>query len=205
MCTWNMFGVKTRLKTFLFQFFNNNLTINTRTSHFRGNGEGGNRACTLCSIAGIANAQEESFLHLFLDCPTAKVWRESFTNQYHLNEDNTDLENKKLWLLGYVPIMRVWNLMGFLCIMLFQFIVWEQKLQKRVPSYNRILTLYKEELYQVISSKKCWILEFENLNFPLRRILLTGAAGDGEDDGAPRRWQGGGALQCGRAAIHHAD
>ena len=43
---WNSSGLPNRLREFLFKFFNNQLGLNTRISHF----VGGSRGCTFCVI-----------------------------------------------------------------------------------------------------------------------------------------------------------
>jgi hypothetical protein len=226
--TWNLWPLKTRIKTFIFKFFNNSLGINTRLSHLHNRGLDFDRKCTLCTVKGVANPSEETFSHLFIDCPTAGVWRQGFIRDFLRQNVMTDIETKKLWCLGYLPEMGSWELIAFLCIIVFQFLVWEQKLNKRVPSYNSFLNLFKEELRCVLNSKRSWALDFDNLRIPLRRILPgrendggggagAGAAGAGiggaggagrgragrEQGQADRLWIGGNAGEV--AEVRHGD
>ncbi len=63
---WNFFFLPNRIRTFAFKFYNNILGLNTRTAHFIINP---NRNCTFCSLRD-GSAVDESFLHLFFQCPT---------------------------------------------------------------------------------------------------------------------------------------
>jgi hypothetical protein len=176
---WNMAGIKTRIKTFMFKFFNNSLGLNTRTVHYRFNNLIGTRGCTLCSLNGVANPPDESFLHMFVDCPISRTWRDRFTTE-HLGLGNIGgVEYKKIWLLGILPGGGEWNLLVFINIILFQFSIWEQKLQKRAPTYVGLFNDFVEELSNVISSKNSWVKNYEDLIAPLRRILLPGRHDEG--------------------------
>lgn len=59
---WSLNCLRIRFRMFLFKFFQNTLSINTRISHFADNVS---RKCTFCSINNPNSNCDESFLHLF--------------------------------------------------------------------------------------------------------------------------------------------
>jgi|LakMenEpi03Aug12_release.lakeMendotaPanAssembly.Ray.scaffolds.fasta_scaffold1256798_2 hypothetical protein len=65
--------------SFAFKFFNNILGINTRTFHFATNPV---RHCQFCSMGNIVDPADETFLHLFLNCPTVRAWHDEFIRRY---------------------------------------------------------------------------------------------------------------------------
>jgi hypothetical protein len=59
---WNKSYLPNKIRDFAFKFYNNQLSINTRLSHYVRNRS---RSCCFCSISGDADPGDESFLHLF--------------------------------------------------------------------------------------------------------------------------------------------
>ncbi len=95
---WSKNGFNTRNKTFLFKFYNNILGLNTRVSHFDNSVD---RRCTICKINQLSNSigtkmntvpvpanpvpapiADESFKHMFFDCPIVKKLHDQFLNKY---------------------------------------------------------------------------------------------------------------------------
>jgi hypothetical protein len=72
---WNEQGITNRQKSFIFKYFNNILGITTRTSHFAANGT---RNCFFCSKKNPPVQTDETFIHLFFDCPTVRSWQQQF-------------------------------------------------------------------------------------------------------------------------------
>jgi hypothetical protein len=120
-------------------------------------------------------------------------WRDKFGRAFLRTDNLTVLEKKKLWFLGYIPELNDWELVPYICIVVFQFTIWEQNLQRRAPSFNSVFLLYKEELYTVLSGNHSWGLDYEKLQIPLRRILAgpipDGGAGDAQGDRYPGQHQ----------------
>jgi hypothetical protein len=68
ICLWNFSALKNTIREFQYKFIYNQLGLNNRVSHFVQNID---KACTFCTLKmAPATIQEESFLHLFHDCPT---------------------------------------------------------------------------------------------------------------------------------------
>ncbi len=93
---WNFSFLLNRIRTFAFKFYNNILGLNTRTAHFIINP---NRNCTFCSLRD-GSAVDESFLHLFFQCPTTHNWQNEFTRQKLNGIAANENDSKKLWFLG---------------------------------------------------------------------------------------------------------
>jgi exonuclease III len=144
---WNLNGLTNNVKDFCFKFFNNILGINTRVSHFNNNRD---RGCDLCRRGGGGEAvPDETFRHLFFDCPVAKSLKKGFF-RLGFQEWNmlTDEEWVKLWSYGKTPGTENQNNLFILCIiMLGNFYIWELKLRKNrgssIGMFNEILFLAK--------------------------------------------------------------
>ncbi len=87
---WSKNGFNTRIKTFLFKFYNNLLGLNTRVSHFDNTVD---RRCTICKInqsrlnvpvpaAVPVPTPDESVKHMFLDCPIVWKLHDQFLEKY---------------------------------------------------------------------------------------------------------------------------
>jgi hypothetical protein len=119
---------------------------------------------------------DETFLHLFLICPTTKKWHDQFMSTYLpnllLNDGNLE---KNFWFLGLAG--ENFNL--FLCsaVLTFQFCIWEQKLKKTVPSFHGLkmnfISLFRDTVKFNGDITKSGLL----LNYDLCRFFL----GDGRE------------------------
>jgi hypothetical protein len=76
---WNFSGQSNPMREFIFKFLYNQLGLNCRVAHFVA---GHGRPCTLCTIAQRNNPSDETFLHLFYDCPTTTTLREKLANKH---------------------------------------------------------------------------------------------------------------------------
>jgi hypothetical protein len=149
---WNNSGLTNRFKTFLFKFFNNLLGINTRISHFVPDAT---RKCTFCTVNNELNAEDETFLHLFLDCKYTKKWHEFYLNKYLPDVGIlTETERKKLWFLGILPQTNTCNNFTILSILGFQFRIWESKLCKKTPSGLTLDIKYRESIFALLRRNK---------------------------------------------------
>jgi hypothetical protein len=68
---WNFSGQQNTIWEFTFKFYNNQLGINTRVSHFVA---GHNRGCNLCTLKNVNPTPDETFKHIFFDCPSVKIF-----------------------------------------------------------------------------------------------------------------------------------
>jgi hypothetical protein len=138
-----------RQRMFGFKFYNNILGLNTRTFHFAA---APNRNCFFCSASPHPTNTDETFLHLFLQCPTVRAWQEHFRIQELGGVILNDTDIRKLWFLGILPNIAGINDAILTAILLFQYCCWEEKLRKQRPSYHTLITIFKENLANIILS-----------------------------------------------------
>jgi hypothetical protein len=122
-----------KIREFNFKFRNNVLGLNTRVSHFNQNI---GRRCTFCTAARINPVPDESFLHLFFDCPAVGNILERFFNNFlpELNLD-TGTKKKNYLFLGINPTTgKIDNLFLELLSVILMWYIWECKLQKKAAS-----------------------------------------------------------------------
>jgi hypothetical protein len=164
--SWNSTGTN-RYRMFVFKFFNNILGINTRTFHF---GTNVTRRCFFCFKAGRDDT-DETFLHLFLTCPTVTEWHNEFLNIFIAPLTPLNLENrKKLFFLGYFN--NDYNSFLASAVLHFQFSIWEEKLGKRTPAFITLKTRFLERFCESVCLTKKLRKAGAKINIPLCRYTL---------------------------------
>jgi zinc-binding in reverse transcriptase len=166
---WNNSCFPNKLREFAWKFRTNLLGINTRVSHFNANVS---RGCTFCSKKNIIPVPDESFVHLFFECPSTRSLLNQFgTNMIPelFNPNNVQL-CKKFLFTGHNPISgEIDNFFIQTIAILSMFYIWECKLQKKIPVLMGLLNelFYTGELIRQNSSK---LREGMQLNLGLCRI-----------------------------------
>jgi hypothetical protein len=147
-------------------FYYQNLGLNTRLSHFVINQS---RGCNFCQ--GILDpVPDETFLHLFFDCPVTSSWHKKFMEKYITRLDNLTRDQKlQLFFFGLLPNGTRDNHFLAVAVILFQFCIWEEKLRKKKPSFHTIENLYLESLRTIVHCNKKIRDSAELLNIPLCR------------------------------------
>jgi hypothetical protein len=165
---WNRNGLNNRIRTFVFKFYNNLLGLNTRLSHFVIDQS---RQCAFCTGTPVP-VPDETFLHLFFDCPVTRNWHDSFLSKYViLPAEINRIQRLQLFFLGILPNSTKDNLFLAFSIILFQFCIWEEKLRKKKPSFNTIENIYLDYLHSLLECNKKILLSSELINIPLCRIV----------------------------------
>jgi hypothetical protein len=166
---WSTNFLPCRFATFLFKFVNNTLGLNTRVSHFDDTVD---RKCTICILSNIANPEDESFLHFFFLCPVTTQWRNKFESKIlvDLPPRNTLLSRKLLWFTGTTESPSPYSFALQLCILFFQFLIWECKLQKKAPSFNTLLNYFSTDMSNLIRSSRKLKYSLSNAPLSLRRL-----------------------------------
>jgi hypothetical protein len=125
---WIKTGLSNRIRMFIFKFYNNLLGLNKRLSHFVIKQSWN---CTFCT--GTTDlVPDETFLHLFFDCPVTRKWHDSFLTKYIiLPTDLTREQRLQQFFFGTLPNASEDNSFLTFSIMLFQFCIWEEKLRKK--------------------------------------------------------------------------
>jgi hypothetical protein len=164
---WNSGGLNNRVRTFMFKFYNNLLGLNTRLSHFVANQ---NRGCTFCAGNGTT-IPDESFIHIYLECPTTFEWHNQFLKKYLPHLTNMEILHRTgFFFFGKLPDAANENIFLILSVLILQYCIWEEKLRKKKPSFYTI-DLHIGELIKTITdmNKKVFI-SAEKLNLPLCRL-----------------------------------
>jgi hypothetical protein len=130
---WNNGFYPCHFWVFLFKYYNNILGINSRVAHFNNTIDGG---CTFCLISGPHPVPQETVMHLFFACPSTRVVLEaicmSYLNNIVLEETlyflgtNSEIEAENKLLSGFFDIVR--------------YLIWQSKLEKKLPMYNKVLS-----------------------------------------------------------------
>jgi len=165
---WTRSRLNNRVRTFIFKFYNNLLGLNTRLSHFVINQS---RNCAFCT--GTQDpVPDETFLHLFFDCPATRQWHDSFLAKYIiLPADVNRVQRLQLMFFGILPNTTKENLFLAFSIILFQFCIWEEKLRKKKPSFHTLENIYLDSLYSLLQCNKKILLSSELINIPLCRTV----------------------------------
>jgi hypothetical protein len=130
---WNEHYLCNKLRDFCYKYFYNMLPVNVRLSHYVQNT---GRGCTFCTITCNNNNDipDETFVHLFLDCPTTVRIHNWFLNKYFLNVTIDRQFKMDYFFFGRTPGTGNFNKFGFAIAMTIQFLVWDLKQQKRALS-----------------------------------------------------------------------
>jgi len=134
---WNVNQFTNQMRDFIFKFTNNCLPLNTRLSHYV---PGKTRGCTFCEIATYRPGPDESFTHLFANCPNIQEWQRNFARAYIGTEPH-----QNFWFV--IPDQNECNEYLQMLRWTFLFTIWEFKLKHRKVSW----VSFKIELDQKIN------------------------------------------------------
>jgi hypothetical protein len=162
---WNFSGQQNMVREFTFKFYNNQLGINTRVSHFVA---GHSRGCSLCTIKNAIPIPDETFKHIFYDCPTVKSFHEKIVQKYFSRIGTLDeAEKVKFWFFGMYDD-RI-NLFVTFAILRLQYQIWRMKLRKEILQFSTLEQNWLQTLdvtYRLSSKIREAVLL---INFDIRR------------------------------------
>jgi hypothetical protein len=135
---WAKNSISNRIRTFMFKFYNNLLGLNTRVSHFDNTVS---RQCTLCKINQQSNfihtvtvpglLHDETFKHVFYECPVTKDLQIKFLNHYFTGLTfTTETDRLNFFFQGRLNDGNKYNLFIHAATIIFQYCIWEMKLKK---------------------------------------------------------------------------
>jgi hypothetical protein len=105
-----------------------------------------------CSKTGHSDT-DETFSHLFLNCPTVTDWHDEFLANLILpRQPLLDTDRKKFFFLGIHN--RDYNTFLACAVYHFQFSIWKEKLSKRVPSFITLKTRFLERFTESLKTLK---------------------------------------------------
>jgi zinc-binding in reverse transcriptase len=139
---WNNNFLKNRVREFLYKFTHNLLSVNSRLAHY---GTNVNESCTFCVMKGALPVQRETFLHLFMDCPTVRELHDKLSDEFWPGLERDDPHARKgLWLFGIDP--NGFNLIVQTTVGAIQHYIWECKIKRHPMSHDSARTFVLEHL-----------------------------------------------------------
>ena len=127
---WSFNALPMDLREFGFKFYNNTLGLNQRLARFV---QGAGAGCTFCRTFNNGPVPDETFIHLFFDCPSVNNilnWLENtfFPDIAFNNRDN----RLKFWFFGILPLRNEnFSILNLTISQTFLFCIWRCKLQKK--------------------------------------------------------------------------
>jgi len=145
---WENHFLHNKLREFILKYNSNILGINTRVAHFTDNNS---RACTFCTIKKSRPLPDESFVHIFFECPTTSGWLRHFEREFFVEFNfESDMDRKNFWFCQHLGELDIYkNSFIISCIWCIKFCIWEAKLMKKTPS-NLTLTLNVLQIFSEI-------------------------------------------------------
>jgi len=143
-CIWNYNFLPNRMREFVFKFFNNILGINTRVSHFNNDHS---RVCTFCHLVNSNTREDESFIHLFFNCGTTANLHNRFLREFFPELVLDNESRRKFFFTGIFSADNKINIFMQLVAITCQYIIWEHKLKKKLPSYRS----FKLEFFYILN------------------------------------------------------
>jgi hypothetical protein len=131
-CSWNKSYMSSNINMFKFKFYNNILGLNSRVAHFNNEIDAG---CTFCKITGPFPVPSETFVHIFFDYPSVYKIIQTLYSRYFLNQTIT---KENYFLANYSEIERD-NLPINILLDLCRYLIWQEKLGKKLPSATTML------------------------------------------------------------------
>jgi hypothetical protein len=135
LSNWNVSFLNSSIREFIFKYYNNILGLNSRVAHFNLEINSG---CTFCNITNNRPVPKETLQHLFYYCPTIYEIICTFFDSYIANLVN----NKGNYFLSNISSNEQVNNVVTIVWDIFRYVVWQFKLQKRLPTYG----IFNEEL-----------------------------------------------------------
>ena len=97
--SWNCPFYPNKLREFIIKYNGNILGLNTRISHFVADRS---RKCTFCTVANRDGNRDETFVHLFFECPSTTGWYTRFEAEYFPEIDFGEVGvRKNFWLCHF--------------------------------------------------------------------------------------------------------
>jgi hypothetical protein len=165
--------MSSNINMFKFKFYNNILGLNSRVAHFNNEIDAG---CTFCKVTGPFPVPSETFVHIFYDCPSVYKIIQTLYSRYFLNQT---ISKEYYFLANYSEIERD-NLPINILLDLFRYLIWQEKLGKKLPSATTLLVNLESLLAITVGSSRKLEEQFSG-------CLYFQNGGNGDVDGDGRR------------------
>jgi hypothetical protein len=153
-CSWNTFSFTNDFKNFIFYLRYNQLPLNNRLSSYKSDV---NPGCTFCILMNIVPAPRDSLSHCFLHCNTVGSWLDSLLSLTNFDLDRRTSQFKLLYWFGlYRPesMTTTRNVVFNLFFDTFKYIVFKNRLRKRIPNVESLIAEIKFTLFWVCKTNK---------------------------------------------------
>ena len=164
--SWNNNALPSKIKDFLFKFNTNKLPINTRLLHMV-QGTETNRACTFCTVSKDLPTPEETFAHLFWDCPhTRKHINSYFDNFFPELRNQTENVKKTFWFTGCGGnTVEMHNISRIVHL----YSIWDLHTKRKIVSWATLKINTDHETSRIINSSHRLKHAINNNNFAIYR------------------------------------
>jgi hypothetical protein len=167
---WGFTFFSNSMRVFLFKMHTNVLGLNNRVAHFV---HDHSPICTFCRIRLLDNAEDESTLHLFYECPSVEDIRDSFFRWCYNMDDAYVISWQDYFLIQRIDgSLNGTTLIKTILAKLFLKYIWDCRNRFCLPNLDSAKEIVSQEIKTIISiSKKMR----ENLNDSgLANIFLQG-------------------------------
>jgi exonuclease III len=167
---WGFTFFSNNMRTFLFKMHTNLLGLNNRVAHFV---QDHSPICTFCRIRLLENAEDESTLHLFYECPSVEDIRNLFFRWCYNMDDAYVISRQEFFLIQRsAGTLTGTTLIKSTLAKLFQKYIWDCRNRFCLPNLDSAKEIVSQEIKTIVGiSKKMR----ENLNDSgLANIFLQG-------------------------------
>jgi hypothetical protein len=155
--SWTHNFYNSAVRVFLFKYYGNILGLNSRVAHFNPDINGG---CTFCTLSGDLPPPSETFAHIFFECKCVadviKTVLLKFLGNIHFT--------KECYFLGTMNECEQTNKSYTVFLNLLKYLIWRCKLEKKIPSANKIESEIKYMLSIIIGTSKKLEEQLNNYN-----------------------------------------
>ena len=139
MGSWNYSFLPSKIRTFLFKYYNNTLGLNSRVAHFNLDID---PSCTFCSLKNLRPADRETFSHLFFHCETTeKVITEFYRRFFTIN-----MPTCTVFFSGSISQIESENRSFQLVMDVLRYHIWCYKLEKKTPVVSSLFSEINDTL-----------------------------------------------------------
>ncbi len=144
---WNLHYLCSGIRVFIFKYYSNILGLNSRIAHFNREVYAG---CTFCVMRKNLPAPKETLSHIFFNCPTTSDILVKFYEKYlrgiTLEQNTFFLSNASEYECENKPLSVVLDLV--------RYVIWQHKLNKKLPNFNVFETELQYTLGVVAGASK---------------------------------------------------
>jgi len=152
---WASNIVNNSINTFNFKLMGNTLGVGSRVVHINRDRDPG---CTFCTLSKDMPVPIENIEHIFWNCPRVNGLIEKITNFYF----GFKFTKEEWFGLSFNLNIKCLTLLN-LIITIFKFVIWNNKLRKKLPNENLLRSEINFQLNIVYSAKKKYMNDINSI------------------------------------------